>query len=73
MNIEDVKGRLGDIDDNLNILSELISDTPIQRYFLNDAKGEPFKSAQAYYFMLEDYISKVIENIYRLREQIEKQ
>ena len=73
MNIEDVKGRLGDIDDNLNILSELISDTPIQRYFLNDAKGEPFKSAQAYYFTLEDYINKVIENIDMLREQIEQQ
>ena len=73
MNIEDVKGRLGDIDDNLNILSELVSDTPIQRYFLNDAKGEPFKSAQAYYFMLEDYINKVIENIDMLREQIEQQ
>ena len=73
MNIEDVKGRLGDIDDNLNILSELISDIPIQRYFLNDAKGEPFKSAQAYYFMLEDYINTVIENIDMLRAQIEQQ
>lgn len=73
MNIEDIKDKLKCIDDNLNILSELISDTPIQRYFLNDTKSEGFKSARAHYFMLEDYISKVIENIYRLREQIEKQ
>ena len=73
MNIEDVKERLKCIDDNLNILYELISDTPIQRYFLNDIKGEGFKSAKAYYFMLEDYISRVIENIDMLKEQIEQQ
>ena len=73
MNIEDIKDRLKCIDDNLNILYELISDTPIQRYFLNDTKGEGFKSAKAYYVMLEDYISKVIENIDMLREQIEQQ
>lgn len=36
MNIEDIKDKLKCIDDNLNILSELISDTPIQRYFLYD-------------------------------------
>lgn len=40
MNIEDIKDKLKCIDDNLNILSELISDTPIQRYFLNDTKGK---------------------------------
>ena len=73
MNIEDVKDRLKCIDDNLNILYELISDTPIQRSFLNDIKGEGFKSAKAYYFMLEDYISRVIENIDMLKEQIEQQ
>lgn len=73
MNIEDIKDRLKCIDDNLNVLYELISDTPIQRYFLNDTKDEGFKSAKAYYFMLEDYISRVIENIDRLREQIEQQ
>lgn len=73
MNIEDIKDKLKCIDDNLNILSELISDTPIQRYFLNDTKGEGFKSARAYYFMLEDYISRVIENIDMLKEQIEQQ
>ena len=69
--------RIADIDDILDILDLLITDSPISQYFLEE--GQPkekilkFRDVQLYFFMITDYYLRLCSETANLKDIIEKE
>lgn len=67
-----LQDKILEIDDTLDILNLLITDTPIEQYFFDEEspkrKMSKFREAQLYFFMISDYCSRLCSEIADLKD-----